>query len=42
MRANLVISLINNERIETTYAPRIPFIEVFGNVKYEIDMKTYT
>lgn len=31
-----------NERIETTYAPRIPFIEVFGNVKYEIDKKTYT
>ena len=31
-----------NERIETTYAPRIPFIEVFGNVKYEVDKKTYT
>lgn len=31
-----------NERIETTHAIRIPFIEVFGNVKYEVDKKEYT
>ena len=30
-----------NERIETTFAPRIPFIEVFGNTKYEVDKKNY-
>ncbi len=31
-----------NERIETTHAIRIPFIEVFGNVKYEVEKKNYT
>lgn len=31
-----------NVRIETTHAIRIPFIEVFGNVKYEVDKKEYT
>ena len=31
-----------NERIETTSAPRIPFIEVFGNTKYEINKNNYT
>ena len=30
-----------NERIETTHAPRIPFIEVFGNAKYVIDKSNY-
>ena len=30
-----------NERIETTFAPRIPFIEVFGNTKYEVNKKNY-
>jgi hypothetical protein len=30
-----------NERIETTHAPRIPFIEVFGNTKYNIDKSNY-
>jgi hypothetical protein len=30
-----------NERIETTHASRIPFIEVFGNTKYNIDKSNY-
>ena len=30
-----------NKRIETTYEQRIPFIEVFGNTKYEIDKSNY-
>lgn len=31
-----------NNRIETTSAPRIPFIEVYGNTKYEINKNNYT